>query len=256
MDLTVIGAGPAFTDRLGATGASYLLRSGHGPGDATLLLDLGQGSFPRLASAVEPSSLSAVLVSHLHPDHFIDLVPLRHYLRFQLAPPRRVRVVAPPGLVDRLDALHGQPGFCHEALDIEELATGKLAIGPFEVEARPVAHGAGSHAFRVAVGGGIGLVYSGDCGAIDDLVGLVRPGDVLLVEVSFGTGPVPDGAMHLDAPTVRALAQRARPSRVLLTHLLMGWDRAATVRAVQDGVDAPVELVEPGYETMIDRVES
>ena len=42
-----VGAGPAYTDRPGATGAAYLLRQG----DAALLLDLGQGSFPRLAGA-------------------------------------------------------------------------------------------------------------------------------------------------------------------------------------------------------------
>jgi hypothetical protein len=44
MELTVIGAGPAFTDKPGATGASYLIRTL----STALLLDFGQGSFPRL----------------------------------------------------------------------------------------------------------------------------------------------------------------------------------------------------------------
>ena len=94
MVLTVIGAGPAFTDRPGATGAAYLVRTT----TTAVLLDLGQGSFPRLAGAIEPSRLDAVLISHLHPDHFIDLVPLRHYLRFGVDPPRRVRVLGPADL--------------------------------------------------------------------------------------------------------------------------------------------------------------
>ena len=95
MELIVIGAGPAYTDRRGAAGASYLVRAE----GAALLLDLGQGAFPNLASTMEPSALTAVLVSHLHPDHFIDLVPLRHYLKWEFEPPRRVAVVAPAGLV-------------------------------------------------------------------------------------------------------------------------------------------------------------
>ena len=112
MHLDVIGAGPAYTDRPGATGASYLLRAG----DASLLLDLGQGSFARLADALDPATLDAVVISHLHPDHFIDLVALRHYLRWE-KPRRRVRVIAPVGLDERLDALHGEPGFSSASLD-------------------------------------------------------------------------------------------------------------------------------------------
>src|SRR3954463_1674997 len=105
MDLTVVGAGPAYSDRAGSTGAPYLVRTDR----SAILLDLGQGSFPRLAGLIDPADLDAVLIRHLHPDHFIDLVPLRHYLRWEAR--RRVRVIAPDGLVDRLDALHDEPGF-------------------------------------------------------------------------------------------------------------------------------------------------
>src|SRR5665811_1124382 len=118
----VLGAAPAYTDRAGSAASSYLLQHG----DAALLLDLGQGSFANLASTLEPSSLSAVLVSHLHPDHFIDLVPLRHYLKWEFDPSRRVRVLGPSGLADRIDALHGHPGFAAVALDVEALSQGCL----------------------------------------------------------------------------------------------------------------------------------
>ena len=92
MHLDVIGAGPAYTDRPGATGASYLLRDD----DSSVLLDLGQGSFARLADTLDPATLDAVVISHLHPDHFIDLVALRHYLRWE-KPRRRVRVIGSGG---------------------------------------------------------------------------------------------------------------------------------------------------------------
>ena len=254
MRLDVIGAGPAYTDRVGATGAAYLVRSA----DHALLLDLGQGSFSRLASVVDPGDLSAVVISHLHPDHFIDLVPLRHYLRWE-NPRRRVVVLGPAELRARLDGLHGDPGFSEAALDLETLAVGVRAIGPFELQVAPVTHTDSSFGFRVSVGGGVGLgggvgvglVYSGDCGRAEDLDVLVRPGDTLLCEVSFGPGPVVAGAQHLDGPAVGRLAHRTKAGRVLLTHLQMGYDQEVTIESVKAHFDGPVELVDPGFTTAL-----
>ncbi len=240
--LDVVGAGPAYTDRSGATGAAYLIRSG----STAVLLDLGQGSFPRLAGLLDPGSLDAILISHLHPDHFIDLVSLRHFLRWGPSHPRRVRVLGPDGLGDRLDALHAEPGFCAAALDIEPMAVGIMRIGDMEVEAARVMHDAESYGFRVSVGGGPGLVYSGDCGRAEDLEALIRPGDDLLCEVSFGPGPVPPDAAHLDGPAVGALAARTGAHRVFLTHLLMGFDEAETIASVRERFVGPVALVQPG----------
>lgn len=242
LELTVLGAGPAYTDRIGATGAAYLVRGG----PTAVLLDLGQGSFPRLARAIEPSLLDAVVISHLHPDHFIDLVPLRHYLAYQFSPRRRVRVLAPRGLAERIDALHARAGFTAETLDSENLDEGFRKIGGLTLESRRVTHTEESHAFRLNGPSGPGLVYSGDCGAVDDLAPLIRAGDTLLVEVSFGAGPVPTGALHLDAPSIAGLVRATRPGRVLLTHLQMGFDPEPAIRIVAEASEAPVTLVEPG----------
>jgi ribonuclease BN (tRNA processing enzyme) len=242
MQLTVLGAGPAYTDRLGATGAAYLVEDA----GTAILLDLGQGSFPRLAAAIEPSRLDAVVVSHLHPDHFIDLVPLRHYLTYQFAPPRRVHVLGPAGLADRLDALHVRPGFTAEALDCVQLGSGRREIGGMTLESRLVTHTDESYGTRLSRPSGPGLVYSGDCGVAEDLAPLIRPGDTLLVEVSFGVGPAPDGAGHLDAPAVARLATATSPGQILLTHLQMGFDAGAALRVVAEATTAPVRFVEPG----------
>ena len=240
-ELFVAGAGPSYSDRPGALGAAYLLRAG----EARLLLDLGQGAFPNVAREAPPERLLATLVSHLHPDHFIDLVSFRHYLRWQLTPPGRARVIGPAGLGDRIDALHAEPGFSAAAFDIDVLQPGRQTIGPFEVEVAKVRHTEDSYAFRVSTGG-VGLVYSGDCGHAEDLEPLIRPGDALLTECSFGPGPVPPGAEHLDGPAVGALADRTATGRVLLTHLQMGFDRDETVASVRARFAGPVVLVDPG----------
>jgi ribonuclease BN (tRNA processing enzyme) len=243
LELFVAGAGPSYTDRPGATGAAYLVRHG----STAILLDLGQGSFPRVAGELDATELDAVVVSHLHPDHFVDLVALRHYLCYGVHPPRRLTVLSPAGLADRLDGLHAEPGFTAAALDCLDLSEGSRSVGELQLDVRLVTHAAESYAFRVAAsGGGHGLVYSGDCGRAADLAPLIKPGDTLLCEVSFGPGPVPLGVNHLDGPAVGELAATAGAGRVLLTHLQMGYGDAATIESVRTHFEGPVELVQPG----------
>lgn len=257
MELIVLGAAPAYTDRAGSAASSYLLRAG----TATLLLDLGQGAYANLAATIEPSTLAGVLVSHLHPDHFVDLVPLRHYLKWEFHPSRRVRVLGPAGLAGRLDGLNGEPGFAAEALDIEALAEVVVQIGPFEVEARRVTHKEESYAFRVAPapGGGAGgagvggasapsagLVYSGDCGRAEDLLPLIRPGDTLLSEASFGAGPIAEGAGHITSADAARVASAGGASRLLLTHILAGHSRDDALAAARAAFSGPIQLVTEG----------
>ena len=69
--------------------------------------------------------------------------------------------------------------------------------------------------------------------------------------MSFGAGPVPPGADHLDAPAIAELAAATHPGRVLLTHLQMGLDPEATAAAVRARFDGPVLVAEPGLEVAI-----
>ena len=95
-------------------------------------------------------------------------------------------------------------------------------------------------------GTGPGLVYSGDCGDAAGLRPLLRPGDTLLAEASYGADPVADGAEHLNALDVGRLAAETSVGQVLLTHILMGHDRAAAVAAVRDLASVETNAVDPG----------
>jgi ribonuclease BN (tRNA processing enzyme) len=245
MELLVVGSGAAYPDVPGTASSTYVVAQ---EGER-ICLDLGQGGFAGLAGRLEPSTLLAVVVSHLHPDHFIDLVALRHYLRYEFMPPRRVRVLAPRGLRERLDGLLAEPGFAAATLDVEARAAGTIRVGPFALESRLVTHTAESYAVRVSpadAASAPGLVFSGDCGRADDLASLIRPGDTLLSEVAFGPGPVPIGDLHLDGPAVGELAAATGAGRVLLTHLQVGRDPAATIAAVRERYAGPVTLVADG----------
>ncbi len=205
MELLVVGSGAAYPDKPGTASSCYVVSL---EGTA-LCLDMGQGAFAGLAGRLEPADLVAIVISHLHPDHFVDLVALRHYLRYEFDPPRRLRVIAPAGLAGRLDGVTGEADFAAERSTSRIGSRASLEVGPFDIESRRVAHTADSFAARVTLAGapdGPGLVYSGDCGRAADLAPLIRPGDVLLTEVAFGPGPVPVADLHLDGPAVGRLA--------------------------------------------------
>lgn len=107
MRLTIVGCAPAYTLRSGRASSCYLVESEQ----AAVLLDLGQGSFAALGAYLDPRRLTAVFVSHLHPDHNADLVSLRHYLRYACHPPGEVALHAPAELRARYDALLGEKHF-------------------------------------------------------------------------------------------------------------------------------------------------
>jgi ribonuclease BN (tRNA processing enzyme) len=248
--LTIIGSAAAWTRRAGHASSCYLLElDGEG-----LVLDIGQGSFAALAARREPEKLRAVLISHLHPDHGIDLIPFRHYLRFACDPPASVELRAPRDMRRRYDVLLGQPDFLAE-LPGDPLEPGALELAPFAVTVSKIRHLDPSFGFRVAslaVPRGPGLVYSGDCGHADDLLPLIRPGDTLLSEAYFGAEPSVPEAHHLTAAEAARAARDGQAARLVLTHLMDGTDEEAALAAARRVFQGPVELARDGSELSID----
>jgi ribonuclease BN (tRNA processing enzyme) len=232
MKLTIVGCAPAFTTRRHDWPSScYLLEEG----DNAVAIEMGQGSFAALNRYRRPESLSAVLISHLHADHLVDLVPLRHYLRFELDG-RALRLHAPGALADRMDAFQAERGFL-SPLELTALQPGPVEIDGFTVEAAHVTHIEDSYAFRLA-NSSRGLVYSGDCGKADDLLALLRPGDTLLCEAAYGTDQEAGGGSHLTARQAAGAAARGQAGRLILTHVLddhLDDDLKAAAAEVFDG---------------------
>jgi ribonuclease BN (tRNA processing enzyme) len=248
--LTIIGSAAAWTRRAGHASSCYLLEL-DGVG---LVLDIGQGSFAALAARRKPEKLRAVLISHLHPDHGIDLIPFRHYLRFACDPPASVELRAPRDLRRRYDVLLGQHDFLAE-MPGDPLEPGTLELAPFAVTVGNITHLDPSFGFRVAplaMPDGPGLVYSGDCGHADDLLPLIRPGDTLLSEAYFGAEPSVPEAHHLTAAEAARVAREGKAGRLVLTHLMDGTDEQAALAAARSAFDSRVELARDGLELTID----
>lgn len=216
-------------------------------GDAAILLDLGQGSLGSLFPHRDPASLEAVVVSHMHGDHHVDLIPLRNLLYYHYGEPRSIGLHLPSGLRERYDAFMGEEGFLAfmEGHDVYE---GTWPVGPFTVQAQPVTHAENSHAYRVtdsADPDGPGLVYSGDCGRADDLLPLIREGDTVLCEAFWSTlEPIPS-ANHLSAEQAADVARRGGAAHLLLTHILESYDPLAALAAAKAIFPGSVQLAEP-----------
>jgi ribonuclease BN (tRNA processing enzyme) len=216
-------------------------------GGAAMLLDLGQGSLGSLFPHRDPASLEAVVVSHMHGDHHVDLIPLRNLLYYHYGQPRSIGLHLPAGLRQRYDAFMGEEGFL-DFMAGHDVYEGQWPVGPFTVEALRVTHAENSHAFRVTDpedGDGPGLVYSGDCGRADDLLPLIREGDTVLCEAFWSTlEPVPS-ANHLSAGQAADVARRGGAAHLLLTHILESHDPQAALAAAGEIFPGPVQLAEP-----------
>src|ERR1700694_4170896 len=96
LTLTILGAGPAAPNP-GGVCSGYLLRQG----ENAVLMDCGSGIAGRVAQHVPTNRLRGVAISHLHPDHYFDLVPLYYIIKFGERRPAdvgpRLAVHVPPG---------------------------------------------------------------------------------------------------------------------------------------------------------------
>ncbi len=244
--LTVVGPGPAYTRRRGRTSSCYLVEGG----GTTVVLDIGQGSFAALGARLDPRSVDAVFISHLHPDHHIDLVPLRHYLKYGGTVEGSVPLTAPAGIRERYDVLNGVTGFLDE-LPGPILSVGVYRVGALTIEAGRVTHTDDSYGFRVSLDEGPGLVYSGDCGRPEDLAALVKPGDTLLSEAAWGATASVEAAWHLTAEQAAGVARDSGASRLILTHVLDEGRPRASLTIARRAFDGPADLAAPGMEITV-----
>lgn len=227
MRITVLGSSPSWPNPGGAC-SGYLAREG----DTCLLLDCGPGTLGRLRQQVEIGHLSGILISHMHADHFMDLVPLRYGLRFgNLAGAARLRVFVPPGGSGFLRglgrALDGNASFFGDTYDLQEYEpAAPLKLGQVTVSFRRVKHYIPAYAMRLEAEQT--LTYSGDAAPCPELVEHARGASTLLCEAAI-RGPAddrPDPAQrgHMSAGEAGQLAHEASVQQLILTHYRLNPD--------------------------------
>ncbi|HEY7720880.1 MAG TPA: MBL fold metallo-hydrolase [Pedococcus sp.] len=249
MRLTIVGCSGSFAGP-DSPASSYLVRAEHDGRDYNLLLDLGSGALGALQRHLDPADLDAVLVTHLHPDHCVDLLGLyvtRKY-RPEGALPSPLPVFAPTGAEERLAlAYHGldDGGMSRELAFSTLVEKQPLALGPFTVTPFRVNHPVEAYGFRVEAAGRV-LAYSGDTDACPALSPLFTGSDLVLADAAFvdGRDAAPD--IHLSGSrAARAALDAGGVRRLMLTHI-PAWNDPEVCRAQAAAVwPGEVELAEP-----------
>ena len=227
--LVPVGVGAAYA-RPGEAQSCYLVRVG----DRAIALDLGSGTLNRLQVHLPPERLAALVVTHLHPDHCVDLLALRVYLAYGPGRGSALRVLGPPELGRRLMDFGGSDGW-DEVIRFEDLTgdAGERDLGGgVTLRYRQVPHLPPTFALRVEAGGGA-VCFGADCADNDALPALAGGADLLLCECSFGADEVPEGVPHLNGRQAGGIAARAGAGRLLLTHCFPEHDRDAALAAAR-----------------------
>lgn len=249
MRLTILGRSPAAPNP-GEACAGYLVEGGGG----RVLVDIGPGVVAQLLRWHHPDELDAVVVSHMHADHMLDLVTLRYVYPWRARPrDERLRVVMPPGSADQvLDLARGVGNARHfeDSFRLAEhdgasaLRFGGLSLTPVETE-----HFIPCWGFRAEADGSL-LAYTADSGPCESLLELGDSADLLLSEATLRSldedAQPPERRGHLTPAEAGEIARQAGARRLLLTHLPVEEDGAWARSAASDAFGPGVEVAEPG----------
>jgi ribonuclease BN (tRNA processing enzyme) len=259
MRLTVLGKSPAWQDADGAC-SGYLLQDG----DTTVLLDCGNGVFGKLRHFVDYVDVDAVVISHMHADHFVDLVPysyaLIHAPRQQPVPvppwpgtdrPASPRLLLPPGgraTVRQVVGAWGNDDLVEQAFGVEEYATdSRVEIGPLAFTFAPMPHFVESHAIAVVSSNGPGrFAYGADSRPASELVEFARDADLFLCEATLPRPERSGERGHLTAEEAGHHAQQAGAKRLVLTHISDELDPGEAQRRAAAAFDGPVDVAQEG----------
>lgn len=234
MRITVLGKSPAWQDADGAC-SGYLVEGG----GQTVLLDCGPGVFAKLRTVVDYDAVDAVVISHLHADHVMDLVPFASGIRYRpwegAAP--RPRLFAPPGAPETFARLCEGGNMTGDHIELAFALTvydpaQPLELGGLRVRFQPVPHYIPANAVEFACDGAR-FTFGADCGPSEELARFAAGTDLLMTEATLLEPEPPEDRGHLTPFEAGEHAQRAGAKRLVLTHFAaeVGADRVCSEAA-------------------------
>lgn len=271
MRLTVVGSSGSVSGPE-SVASCYLLEADDGSRTWRVLLDLGPGSVGQAMRYVNPATVDAVLLSHLHADHVADIAGLEVLLRYGPGAPHQLMpVYGPGGTAARIAQIcgnhEGEDFGCEEAFQIGTWAEGEtVRIGPLAVEPFVVEHPVPAYAMRITgpaedeargregtAAGPAGLpprtkvlTYTGDTDLCEGLDDAAAGADLLLSEAAFQEGRDEVRGIHLTGRRAGQVATTAGVARLVLTHI-PPWTCAKTVHAeAAQAYDGAIDVAVPG----------
>jgi ribonuclease BN (tRNA processing enzyme) len=249
MRLTIVGCSGSLAGPL-SPASSYLVQAEHDGRTWSLVLDLGNGALGALQRHVDPTTVDAVVLSHLHADHCLDLCGL--YVAQKYSPAvvarSRIPVYGPAGTAARMARAYDMepPEGMHHEFDFRDLMDRHaVQIGPFTITPHRVCHPAEAYGIRVEADGEV-LAYTGDTDSCDGLRPLFHNATLALADSAFVDGRDHAQGIHLSGSrAAQAAVDAGGVRRLMLTHI-PPWNDPSVCRAQAAAVwPGDVELAEP-----------
>ncbi|MEP9381419.1 MBL fold metallo-hydrolase [Nocardioides sp. KR10-350] len=258
MRLTIVGCSGSYPGP-DSPASSYLVEA-DGPDASTgstgstsgtrtwrLVIDMGNGALGALHKYADPLSVDAVLLSHLHADHCIDMASYYVLRKWHPAGPQpKIPVWGPKGTARRLAKAYDlpkKPGM-REEFEFHRYR-GTFTVGPFRITPVPVDHPVPAYGLRVEADGAA-LAYTGDTGPTDALLELASGADLLLSEASFRAEDANPPSLHLTGQDAGQAAAKAGAKRLVVTHVPPWHDAAGILQEAESAYDGPSELARAG----------
>jgi len=249
VDLTVLGGAAACPNP--AQGCAGYLVTHEG---TRVVLDCGPGILPVLRDLTDMRTLDAIIISHLHADHTLDLVPLRYGLKYGPgATDRRLPVFLPPGGLAFLDriagalATDGEPAgdFFESVFALTEYdPASTLTVGTLTIRFHPTRHAIPCWAMRIE-DGEHSLVYLADTAPTPDVARFAHGADLVICEATLNDPEFSATVGHLTARQAGEMAAAAEARTLLLTHYWVELGRDRLRAEAMDAFGGPVEVATP-----------
>lgn len=209
--------------------------------------DAGPGTF--MALPIDPDLVDAIVLSHEHPDHCLDLITAFHAFRYREHPRSHVPVFCPSSVSDKLLRFvdDQEDGAMAETFEFNSVGDGDEAVvGGVGISFRRSDHSVPTVATRWQTGGKV-LAYSADTGPQGDWMKTAEGADLFLCEASYQGEPGNhDYPYHLTAIEAGRIAREVGAKHLMLTHIPPHLDASRSVAEAEVSFDRPVELAVPG----------
>jgi ribonuclease BN (tRNA processing enzyme) len=233
VELTVLGCSGSYGGPRGSACSGYLVRSG----STSIWLDCGNGTFGHLQQHLAAEDLTAVVLTHEHPDHCVDVYGLHVLLRYGIER-EGLPVFAPEGLEQHLGTLVGNDwggAFAwHPITDGERAVVDGVSLRFSRTDHPPP-----TYAVEVTSPTNKRLVYTSDTGPEWSVGAFAYGADLVLSEATYLDDDKP-APIHLSAKEAGEGAREAGALRLMLTHL---WPRLDPHEVVEEGSEAYGESV-------------
>ncbi len=217
-------------------------------------MDCGNGVFGKLRERLDHREIDAVVISHPHGDHILDLVPFSYALTY--GPEREVgkpSLHLPPQAAEVIRTVVGafdKATLVEDAFDSSTYdPTEVLEIGDLRIELQEVPHFTPAFAMAFTSGDSGRFVYGADCARSDALVELASGADVLMVEAALPAaydGPDTAREGHLGPEDAGDMAKAAGARRLVLTHASDFMDLEESRAVAEKAFGGPVEMAREG----------